>query len=283
MLKRCLESVQAQRYKDKEIIVILNNPKAINVEEFKIRFKEINFIYNDKNEYLASSYNKGILSSKAEYVLCMNDDVILENNYCSVAVDRIARNDRIGMFIGKIMRFDHKTIDTTGLFLSGARTPLERGFGKKDNGQYGRAGVIFGVSGCCGMYKRSMLENIKDEFGYFDKRFKMFYEDLDLCWRANNNGYKAYYDPCAVAYHKRSLSASQRMPRLRFLQKYYFTHLTNQLQAQLIKNRVFTILKNDSILAFIKNFLFIFYYDLKLCLYICLLNPKLFIFIIFKT
>lgn len=56
-----------------------------------------------------------------------------------------------------------------------------------------------------------MLEEIKLGPDYFDADFRMFYEDLDLAWRANLFGWKAYYIPSAVAYHVRGGTARRRI------------------------------------------------------------------------
>ena len=119
----------------------------------------------------------------------------------------ISLDAKIGMLSGKILRMDRETIDSTGLFLGRNRKAVERGYGKKDIGQYDKPGYVFGASGAVMFLRKSMLIDIKDENGYFDERFGMYYEDLDLCWRAQKKGWKAYYTPKATAYHVRGGTA----------------------------------------------------------------------------
>jgi GT2 family glycosyltransferase len=197
------------------------------------------------------------------------------DNFIEELVKTVCLNDRIGMVSGKILRMDKITIDSTGLFLGKSRKPVERGFNQKDRGQYNKEGYIFGVSGAAAFYRRAMLEDIKDENGYFDQRYGMFYEDLDLAWRASKKGWRGYYTPKAIAYHKRGASAKASFPSPRFFKKYSFVYLNNALKIRLIKNRYLTIIKNDSFWGIIFNLPFILTYEIKLYIYIILFSPKL--------
>jgi GT2 family glycosyltransferase len=170
---------------------------------------------------------------------------------------------------------DKKTIDTTGLFLGKSRKPIERGFNQRDNNQFNKAGYIFGIGQIAGLFRRSALEDVKLGKEYFDENYNIFYEDLDLAWRINLRGWKAYYNPCAVAYHVRGETAKTQNAPLAFFKKYYFSHLSADLQFHLIKNRYMTVIKNDLPKNFILNLPHIFLYDLKLWTYILLLRPML--------
>ena len=91
-----------------------------------------------------------------------------------------------------------------------------------------------------------MLEDCAiSENEYFDNDYNMFYEDLDLSWRADNRGWKAYYNPKAVGLHARGATAKERKPFFEFLQPYNFAWLKSSLKSDVIKNRYMTIIKND--------------------------------------
>lgn len=274
-LRECLLSLQRQSFSNLEIIVIFNDSPEGVINEIENYFSKVRCIVNRKNLLFCRAYNQGIDQSKGEYVLCLNDDVVLEQDFIEKLVKVINQDKKIGMVSGKILRMNKTIIDTAGLFLGKNRTPLERGFNQKDKGQYDKDGYIFGVSGCAAFYCREMLEDIKDEHGYFDERYGMFYEDLDLAWRAKRRGWKGYYIAKAVAYHQRGASCKTVMPRISFLEKYNFTHLDNELKVRLIKNRYRTIIKNDSFAGLLFNLPFILVYELKLYLYIIFFSPQL--------
>ena len=265
-LKNCLDSVTNQSFEDLEIIVIDNASSDGSAEMIKNNHKNIKLIENKQNLLFCKAYNQGIEASEGEFVLCLNNDVILGKDYLEEAFSAVSLDEKIGMISGKILRMDGETIDSTGLFLGRNRKAVERGYGKIDKGQYEKAGYVFGVSGACAFFRRSMLMAVKDEHGYFDERFGMYYEDLDLCWRAQKKGWKAYYNPKAIAYHLRGgTSISNREERPLNLR-----YLLNELKKKYIKNRYKCIVKNDTLWGVLINLPFIMLYEIKIWSYVFL-------------
>ncbi len=66
-----------------------------------------------------------------------------------------------------------------------------------DLGQYDRREEVFAGCGAALLFKRTMLEDV----GLFDEDFFMYYEDMDLSWRARRRGWKILYVPDAVVRH----------------------------------------------------------------------------------
>ncbi len=273
--EKCICSLHNQRYSCLEVVLI-NNGEEDFLKNINSGFSLLKVINNKKNLFFSQSQNQGIKVSRGEFVLCLNDDVVLEDNFIDELVKIVSLNERIGMVSGKILRMDKITIDSAGLFLGKSRKPVERGFNQKDIGQYNKEGYIFGVSGAVAFYRRTMLEDIRDESGYFDERYGMFYEDLDLAWRASKKGWRGYYNPKAVAYHERGASAKTFFSGPWFLRKYSFVYLNDAIKIRLIKNRYLTIIKNDSFWGIIFNLPFILAYEIKLYICIVLFFPKLF-------
>jgi len=270
--KDCLQSLKGQSLRNFETILIFNSSSADTITEARSISPRAKYIINSENLLFCKASNQGIQHSGGGYVLCLNDDVVLEPTFIEELINAAATDNKIGMVSGKILRPDKKTIDTTGLFLGRSRKPVERGFNQLDKGQYDKEGYVFGVSGCAAFYRREMLEDIKDSNGYFDERYGMFYEDLDLAWRANKNGWKGYYTPRAIAYHQRGASCRTIKPKIGFLKQYAFACLNDELKFRLIRNRHRTILKNDSLGGFIFNLPFILAYELKLFFYMIFLT-----------
>ena len=270
-----LDSVRNQSYKPVEIILINNSSDSDFLAWAKNNYPDIQIFIYKENLLFCLTHNKGIAESKGEYALCLNDDVILEEDFIKRAVEAMQRDNSIGMVSGKLMRMDKKTIDSAGLFLARSRIPKERGFGDIDAGQYENPGYVFGVSGAAGFYRRKMLEDIKIGDDYFDSDYGIFYDDLDLCWRANRFGWKGYYAPSAIAYHLRGGTVKENNPRISFLKRYNFAYLPLNLQAHLMKNRYMTIIKNDSLRALILNISPVAWYEIKLWSYALFFKPRL--------
>ncbi|MBU3912022.1 MAG: glycosyltransferase family 2 protein [Candidatus Omnitrophica bacterium] len=266
LLKRCMDSVRGQGFKDIEIIVVDNASTDGSVEMVAGYYPEAKLIRNTRNLLFCRAHNQGIDASKGNFILCLNNDVMLDKDYLKEALSAIGQDARIGMVSGKILRMDKTTIDSTGLFVGRNRKAIERGYRKIDRGQYDRPGYVFGVSGSCAFFRKRTLVDVKDEYGYFDERFGFYYEDLDLCWRAQRKGWKAYYTPKAVACHVRAATAL--IYKVGTRKRWNLPYLQPGLEARYIKNRYRCVRKNDSAVKFLINLPFIILYELKLWTYL---------------
>ncbi len=74
-----------------------------------------------------------------------------------------------------------------------------------DLGQYDREEEVFAFCGAACLLRREML----DELGGFDERYFMYYEDLDLSWRARLRGWRILYVPSAVVRHVHAGSSGE--------------------------------------------------------------------------
>jgi GT2 family glycosyltransferase len=271
-VEHCLSSLIHQSYPLGKIIVIDNSADGIIGRKFA-KDQRFALLPHPSNIAYSQALNKGIEASTSSFILCLNDDVILDEHYLEKAIKGFYSDDRVGMVSGRILQNGSDRIDSTGLFLSCYRSAKERDHGIKDRGQRIKEGPIFGVTGAIALYRRQMLEGIKLGHDYFDPDFGFFYEDLDLAWRANNFGWKGYYVPSAIAYHVRGLTArgakgaGKRVAR-RFL--------TDALYISLIKNRHLTIIKNERLFKLLLFLPFILFYDFMTLCFTLLFRPRLF-------
>jgi len=257
-LYACLDSLKKQTHSVSEIIVMDNSAGSKLSRGVAERYPEVRLYGNGENIFYGRALNIGITNSHGDFLLCLNDDVRLTPCFVEQALEGFQRDTSIGMVSGKILRSDGKIIDSTGLFLNYCRAAKERGYGLKDTGQFEKTGFVFGVSGAVAFYRRKMLEAIKEGKDYFDASFGMFYEDLDIAWRAQREGWKAFYIPSACAFHARGSSA-----RSQSAEKKWFARdaLNDALYAELLKNRYLAIIKNESFAGFLMHLPGIIAYD----------------------
>lgn len=271
-LKKCLESLKAQSHSPQEAIVIDNSLNPNFAAEMTRTYPAVKTYYSNKKLSFCESLNKGIILSKGDFILCLNDDCFLGPNFIEEALKGFTKDTKVGMVSGKIYRLDRKTIDSAGLFLSCCRTARERGYGRKDKGKFEKEDYIFGSAGAAGFYRRQMLEDIREGEDYFDSDFHFFYEDLDLAWRANRAGWKGYYIPAAVAYHVRGGSVRKKSG---INKPYARKYLSDELHLDLIKNRYLAIIKNESFFGFLLHFSCFLLYDFMMWSFILLFKPRL--------
>ena len=267
MLAKCLDSIAAQTHKGLRCSVFLNKADEKLALRLKESYEDFDLYHCPDNELYCRPMNKGIARSVGDFVLCLNDDVVLSPDYIKQALTAMGRDKKIGSVSGCLLREDKVTVDSTGFLWDRSRKPHDRGYGKKMRPAYKSDGYIFGANGAAAFYRRSMLEAVKFGPEYFDEKFCFYYEDLDLAWRAHRLGWLAFYCGSAVAYHKRGAVAHIE-PGPRLLRHFAFTRISPELQARFIRNRYATILKNDRLLRFLIGLPWIFFYEARIYLYL---------------
>ena len=257
-LRLGLDSVLRQTCSSYEIIVIDNSLKPGFGRGMEKDYPQVKLYPSAENLFYCQALNKGISLSSGDFILCLNDDAVLDKDFLNEALRGFGRDSAIGMVSGKILRTDGKTIDSTGLFLSIWRTAKERGYGLPDTGRFEQEEYIFGANGAVAFYRRKMLDELRINSEFFDCDFHIFYEDLDIAWRAQRAGWKGYYIPQAIAYHTRggTVRGDEGIGK-RFARHY----LDDGLCADLIKNRWLAIIKNETWPGFLSFLPFIIFYD----------------------
>ena len=79
-IRRCIDSVQNQSYKNIEIIVIDSKSTDNSVEIIKRGYSNVVLIENPYNAGWGIACNIGIREAKTDFVLILNPDVVLERN-----------------------------------------------------------------------------------------------------------------------------------------------------------------------------------------------------------
>ncbi|MGA2775319.1 MAG: glycosyltransferase family 2 protein [Candidatus Omnitrophota bacterium] len=269
----CLEALARQTYNTIEVILVDNSLHSGLSLEVKSKYPHVAYYSETRNLFYASGLNKGISLSSGDFLLCMNDDVVLTPDFISRTVKGFETGSKVGMVSGKILRPGGTIIDSTGLSLSIFRTATERGYNTIDRGRFNKQGYIFGVGGAAAFYRRAALEDVKESDEYFDADFRMFYEDLDLAWRLQRKGWRCVYIPEAVAYHTRGASAREAKGlNKRFARRY----LSDELHWDLVKNRYLAMAKNETLAGLLLHLPFIVLYDFFAWGLILFTRPKIF-------
>lgn len=193
LLEDLVSSLCHQTKQVQKVIIIYDGAHRPARQTFEESLIRITWIDNSKNKSLTYLQNQAISFVQEDFVLQLNDDVVLEANFIEELLNAINKDDSIGMVCGKLLRMDKTTIDTAGQLLGVKRTPVERGYGTPDKGQFDTECFVFGSCGAAVLLRKKMLEDCaisKEE--YFDSDYNMFYEDFDLSWRAANSGWKAF-------------------------------------------------------------------------------------------
>ncbi|MDZ7799151.1 MAG: glycosyltransferase family 2 protein [Patescibacteria group bacterium] len=223
-LKNCLNSVFNQTYKDFDVYFVDNGSVDGSSNYVKKNFPKVKIIKLDKNYGFAKGNNEGIKEAfkdkKVEYIVCLNNDTIVDKNWLKELVRTAEKSEKIGAVSSKAYFKDGKNIQNAGLIFSKALQinklgGISLGYGKTDDEipKLSHDCEIFCPGGVAPLYKREVLEYLyKRDREIFDEDFFAYVEDLDLGIRIKNLGYTSYLSSKARLIHLHSQTGGVASP-----------------------------------------------------------------------
>ena len=215
LLEECLDSVLSQGFRDFEVFVVDNGSTDDSIDFLREGWGDrIRIIPLPSNLGFAGGNNAGIRAAGGRWIVLLNNDTAVEPGWLSALAGAIGRHPEAGMFTPKILNYYRRDeIDNTGHLIYPDGLARGRHRLEKDDGRFDEEGEAAWPSGCAGVYKREML----DQIGLLDETFFAYGEDVDLGLRARWAGWECYYVPDAVVYHKYSATTGTYSPRKAFL------------------------------------------------------------------
>lgn len=267
-IEDCLGSVFNQAYPYFNILIIDNGSTDRTVDYLK-RFKNksgLRIIYNKKNIGFAAGHNQGIRETQGEFILCLNQDVVLDKNFIRKAIKIFKKDNQVGAVQGRLLRWNiggsilnksinydiSHIIDTTGLVIFKNRRIVNRGQGEINENDYRKMDEIFGADGAAPIYRRKALEDVKIKDEYFDEDFFCYKEDVDLAWRLRLNQWKTIYQPKSIAWHDRTSGESATTGYLDIIKERLKISKFGKYYA--FKNQRLMQIKNEQIVILLKHF-----------------------------
>ncbi len=203
----CLDSILAQDYPNLETIVVDNASTDGSQEMIRRDYRQVTLVETGHNLGFGGGNNIGIERTRGKYVLVLNNDARMGPTCVAEMKRSLDKNGEYGACASKIFVIDPpNTLDAAGItvFPDG----LSIGRGRLESGSlYGEEEEVFFASGCCALYRREMLEDIRLGGEYYDEDFFAYADDTDLGWRARLRGWRCIYTPSALAWHLHSASA----------------------------------------------------------------------------
>ena len=204
-LKRFMPAILANAYPNLEIVVGDNASTDNSVAYLQAHYPTVRIISNDKNYGFAEGYNRVLQHLDADYFILLNSDVEVSPNWIKPVIDLMENDTTIAAAQPKILSYRHKQqfdyAGAAGGLLDIFGYPFCRGriFDtlEDDLGQYDNNCEIFWASGAAFFIKKKYW----NESGGFDADFFAHMEEIDLCWRLKNKGYKIMYCAHSTVYH----------------------------------------------------------------------------------
>lgn len=200
VLDSCLEALNAQVFREFEVVIINNGTSAaMNCQPLKFRHRVVS---PGSNVGFGAAINLAIRGGSSAYVATLNDDTEPHPEWLSSLVREMDKDPRTGMCASRILMRTSGAIDSAGMLICLDGSSKQRGHSLTPDSFLGADEVLF-PSACAALYRREML----DEIGLFDEDYFLYCEDTDLGLRARWAGWKCRYVPEAVVVHRYSSTA----------------------------------------------------------------------------
>lgn len=221
-LEKTLKSIFTQQSKGIEVIVVDNGSQDGTYPYLKKYFPQIKIIKNEKNMGACYARNQGMKIAEGDYTMFMDCDVELEKDFF-LKLERVLANlpSDVGGISPKIINKTSQKIFSCGLLISSIYRTYD--IGKNKSPQYFSSSFyIDGPNSCCAIFKREVLEKIKEK-NYFDEDLFFLFEDADLALRLKKKGYNSLFIPELLCFHygNSSHTAKQKRRYLCFRNRWY--------------------------------------------------------------
>lgn len=236
-----LRSLLATRGITHEILVVDNASEDGSADAVSREFPMVRLFRNDRNRGFAAGVNLGLREARYPLLLVINPDTVVREDSVEALATYARTHPEAGIFGPRVLNPDGTLQDSRISFPSEVNLLLQASYLYKlfprsrmlNPEQIGgiaeaAAGRVDAVSGCCFLLRRTTL----DKIGLLDDRYFMYFEEVDLCYRAWKLGVEVHYVPSSTIVHlggassklaSRSMHLEFRRSALRFFHEHYGT------------------------------------------------------------
>lgn len=191
--------------KGHEIVVADNNSSDDSLKLLENSFPEIRTILFSENHGFCGGYNKALAQINCDYFVLLNSDIEVTPNWIEPIISLFEKDEKIAAIQPKLLDYNCKTkfeyAGGAGGFIDNFGYPFCRGriFDsiETDTSQYNDTREIFWATGACFFVRADVFKSN----GGFDDDFFAHMEEIDLCWRVKQKGYKVYHCGESAVYH----------------------------------------------------------------------------------
>lgn len=205
LLEKFLPEVISHSQHIAQIVVADNASTDDSISFLQQNFSSVKIISIDKNLGFAGGYNYALKQVDADYYVILNSDIEVNKNWIEPVIDVMNKDDSVAACQPKILSYSKKDFfehaGAAGGFIDFLGYPFCRGrmfdTVEPDHGQYNDERDIFWATGACLFIRAGIFHRL----GGFDESFFAHMEEIDLCWRIQQQGFKIRYVPQSSVYH----------------------------------------------------------------------------------
>ncbi len=214
----------------RELVVIDNASRDATPAIIKQEFPDVRLIETRANLGFAGGCNLGARVTEAASIVLANPDLMPRPDWLRHLIEPLQSLEHTGIVGGKLLYPGSQRLQHAGGLL---QLPLglgqHRGSNQPDHGQYDIIEAVDYVTGAAFATTRALWDKLD---GLDERFYPAYYEEVDFCTRARQQGYTVVYTPLAVAEHVESVSLGQTSTRYLHLfhlnrLRYLFKHFNN--------------------------------------------------------
>ncbi len=242
LLRACLRSVLGQP-EVADTVVVDNASADGTVEMLRSEFPAVRRIVNEENRSFAAGNNQAIRATQSPFVLLLNPDTEVQPGALRALLDVFAEEPRAGAAGAQLILPDGSVQRSCRSFPEPATLlydafglarlfPRSRTFGRYrlTYWDYDTRREVDQPMASALALRRAAL----DEVGLFDEDFPLYFNDVDLCWRLHQAGWRVLFEPTARVRHHHGQSTRQVRPAAlldshRGLIRYYRKHYRGRI------------------------------------------------------
>ncbi len=232
-MEKFLPSIVAYSLEDADIYVADNNSTDDSIAFLKEHYPQVRIIQNEINGGYAKGYNDALKHVDADIYALVNSDIEVTENWLKPIRAAFQEDDKTAIIQPKLLDYKDKSkfeyAGAAGGFVDFMGYPFCRGrifmSLEQDQGQFNDVADIFWASGACFFIKSEVYHQL----GGFDEQYFAHQEEIDLCWRVQNEGYSIKYVGGSEVYHVGGATLQESNPQKTYLN---------------FRNSLFTIAKN---------------------------------------
>lgn len=199
----CLLSLQKLDYSNLEIVLVDNGSVDSSWERLATEFPEVRLLRNEDNLGFTGGNNaaiRDVLLRGTDYLLLLNNDTIVAETFLRELIQVAEKAPEIGLLNPKILYYEpsDRIWYAGGEYRLGWSFAKHVGAGQRENGKYSETREVSFTTGCALLIRAEAFAKV----GLLDDSFFFGFEDLDWCVRARKAGYKAFYVPSALVWHR---------------------------------------------------------------------------------
>jgi GT2 family glycosyltransferase len=211
VLRESLESVAREQGSLRlEIFVVDNNSRDGSVAMVEAEFPHVRVIQSEVNLGFGAANNEALKLARGKYVVLLNSDAFLCPRSLELSIHYMEENPQVGLAGGRLVGRDFSLQPSARMFpsilsdflvLTGLahKFPKSRFFGQFDRtwADPMQPAEVDWVPGAYSIIRNEALHQV----GFFDPEFFLYSEEVDLCRRIQQGGYKIMYWPDIVVIH----------------------------------------------------------------------------------